>query len=310
MKKRLAELFKKFKDNTLTRLEYDEFIHLLGDEDLSELEGLLDATWHELDTESKPKQADRKVAPNMRRYAAVAVFLLATSLAIWSILPYRASDDEYVTYRASFGEVREISLPDGSVVSLNANSEISWHKGWKSQKQRTVSLKGEAFFDIQGLPDSIPFIVKTGDVTLEVVGTSFNVNHRTETVDIYLDKGLLNVHLQGKKTDAIAMVPGDRLQVNPEKEKVDLASNHTLIQAAAWKKGVLNFRDLTLAEVLVKLTQIYGKQFVSDDSSLLQKELYLGVPYSDWETVRQALELSLDVRFIEKDQYVELEFNP
>ncbi|WP_158858757.1 hypothetical protein [Lunatibacter salilacus] len=65
-----------------------------------------------------------------------------------------------------------------------------------------------------------------------------------------------------------------------------------------------------MAEVLVKLTQIYGKEFVSTDSSLLAKELYLGVPYSDWETVRQALELSLNIQFNEKEHYVELQLNP
>jgi len=310
VKKRFADLFKKFKDNSLSRPEYDEFMELLGREDLSELDNLLIETWQELDTESMPVRQSKQIRPYIWKAAAAAVLLIVGSLAVWDLLPFHANDDEYITYHASFGEVREISLPDGSVISLNANSEISWYSDWKSLKQRTVLLKGEAFFDIQSLPGRIPFIVKTGDVTLEVVGTSFNVNHRTETVDIYLDEGSLNVHFDGGETNTIALVPGDLLQVNPEKKEVDLAPNHTLIQAAAWKKGVLNFRDLTLAEVLVKLTHIYGKQFISADSSLLQKELYLGVPYSDWETVRQALELSLDIRFVEKESYVELEFNP
>ncbi|HSI75427.1 MAG TPA: FecR domain-containing protein [Lunatimonas sp.] len=311
MKKKFADLFKKYKENTLSRREYDEFLEILGQGGLSDLDRLLDKTWKELAATSDRQSGSSRIKANPAwKYAAAASILGVLAVAAWLIMPFWTEPSDLLTYSAPFGEVREVSLPDGSLVSLNANSEISWHKDWKSSGQRTVLLKGEAFFDIESLPDQMPFVVETGEVTLKVIGTSFNVNHRTETVEIYLDEGLLNVHLKGTESDAIEMVPGDRLHVNPAKKEVDLVPNHTLIQAASWKKGVLNFRDQTLAEVLVKLTQIYGKEFVSTDSSLLAKELYVGVPYADWETVRQALELSLNIRFNEKDHYVKLELNP
>jgi transmembrane sensor len=306
LKKKFAELFKKYKENNLSREEYKAFIKNLEDGNQSDLDKLLDSTWRDTPVISKgmPKTLSIILNGNLKYAAAIVGILI---LATWLIIPLDEERSEFITFSAPLGKIIEVALPDGSLVSLNANSEILWKKDWKRTGQRTVSLKGEAFFDIKTLSEKMPFLVETGDVTLRVVGTSFNVNNRTETVEIYLDEGLLNVYLPGLEVGTIEMVPGDRLQVNPAKQVVNLAPNHTLIQAASWKKGVLNFRDLTLSEVLLKLTQIYGKEFVSPDSSLLAKELYVGVPYSDWETVRQALELSLNIRFKEKGHLVELE---
>lgn len=304
VKKRLESLISKYQANTLTRKEYEELIGLLENGGLNDLDGILDNAWDEEIATSGYKPFNKLL---MRKLAvAAAVSLLIASFG-WLWLN-RESQAGFLVYQAPYGTVEEITLPDGSGVTLNANSQISWATGWESEQSRTVILEGEAFFDIKGLPGKIPFAVHAGGAKLVVVGTSFNVNTRAETLEVYLDEGRLDVHLEDGQSETINMLPGNHLQINTAEKKVNLAEGSSLIQSASWKKGILNFQDLSLEEVLGKLAHIYGKTFICSDSLLLTKEIYLGVPYSNWDTVKQALELSLNIHFEENEQGVTLEY--
>lgn len=316
MKERFNLLLTKYVGNTISREEYEEFLALLEKPEFAEiLDGFLEKSWEdekkpENDTNPtsfRPKPKKIKMAlPTLAKIAASVVFLVG--LAVWLMIS-STGREEYITYSAGYGEIRDVSLPDGSMVSLNANSELKWLANWESLGERKAVLNGEAFFNIKGLQDKTPFRVETGKVSLEVIGTSFNVDNRTENVKIYLDEGRLNVHLAHEELPVIEMLPGDRVNVDVEKNEIGKETNSSLSEAAAWKTGILNFKDLKFSDVLDKLTQIYGKSFVCEDKGILSKELYLGVPYSDWDTVRQALELSLDIRFEENGDNVKIQSN-
>ena len=56
---------------------------------------------------------------------------------------------------------------------------------------------------------------------------------------------------------------------------------------------------MLFSDVLVELNNTYGRNFECSDTSLLSKPMFVGVPYADWEAVRQALELSLNIKFTE-----------
>ena len=82
-----------------------------------------------------------------------------------------------------------VSLPDGSKIYLNRNSEFSYRKNF-GKHGRNVKLTGEAFFEIS--PDvSKPFIIDAGKAKVKVVGTSFNVitNNRESAVEVFVKTG-------------------------------------------------------------------------------------------------------------------------
>jgi ferric-dicitrate binding protein FerR (iron transport regulator) len=110
-------------------------------------------------------------------------------------------------------------------------------------------------------------------------------------------------------TNTIAMEPGQKVKYDAGQKKMEKTENESMISSASWKKGVLNFKDMEFREVLDKLKNIYGKSFKCEEEELLSKTIYLGVPYSDWEAVRQALELSLDIQFIESGNIMEITSN-
>lgn len=310
VKNKFEELFKKYVDGSLSREEYEKFLSLLeSDDSLAALDKELDKLWeHDNKPENEvivPISTAKQSAKKFIFWGVAATILIVLGFVSWSVF-LQNSATGFEEFHTDFGEVKELMLPDGSEVKLNANSSITWDKAWEAKGKRQVVLTGEAFFDIQSLPGKIPFLVETGEVSLEVIGTSFNVDNRSEKVAIYLDEGRLNVHLKDPEIEVIKMVPGDKVQVDSETNKIAIETNTSLINSASWKNGILNFKDMKLAEVLVKLTNIYGKTFVCEDEALLDIDLYLGVPYANWDTVKQVLSLSLDIEFIENENIVEI----
>src|SRR5687767_5635077 len=87
--------------------------------------------------------------------------------------------------------VKADSLPDGSLVTLNKNSQVSFPEQFPDNK-RVLQLNGEAFFKVK--PDKQrPFEVHTNNVTITVVGTSFNVRSRGDTTEVIVETGVVEV---------------------------------------------------------------------------------------------------------------------
>ena len=120
------------------------------------------------------------------------------------------------TYTTDFGEWKSVELPDGSKVDLNANSELIL-ADWSEGVTRQVWLKGEAFFKVakQQFSNS-KFQVITDDLTIEVLGTEFNVQDRGEQTEVYLLEGRIKLDLGITKKD---LEPGDFISYSAEKNK-------------------------------------------------------------------------------------------
>lgn len=208
-----------------------------------------------------------------------------------------------IVYTTGYGERLEVELNDGSSITLNANSELRWREQWRSSGSREAILKGEAFFEVEK-QNGIPFTVNTDDVAVEVLGTSFNVDSRKEKTAVYLEEGKVNLKLKDEedpedieKDQEVIMKPGDQVKYNTKEKKIEILKDQDLITAASWKKNVLNFKNKPFSEVLEILRDIYGQSFECTNGDLLMRPMVIGVPYADWEAVKQALELSLNIEF-------------
>ena len=129
----------------------------------------------------------RPVRINRSTWTRVAaVFLLVASITSILYLTRNAADRQFAATTTPLTD----TLPDGSLITLNKRSDISYPANFK--KQRTVRLQGEAFFKIA--PDKEkPFKVYTDNVTITVLGTSFNVRNKENTTEIIVESGLIRV---------------------------------------------------------------------------------------------------------------------
>jgi transmembrane sensor len=113
------------------------------------------------------------------KIAASIVILLSLSLLLLQesgekIQPEESEVVVYKTKKTRRGEKLTLMLPDGSKVKLNSESSLKYPTSFGDQRE--VSMEGEVYFEVER--DSLkPFIVKTGEVNTEVLGTSFNINY-------------------------------------------------------------------------------------------------------------------------------------
>ena len=103
-------------------------------------------------------------------------------------------------------QVRTDTLPDGSVITLNKYSGISYPAGFKGGI-RNVQLTGEAFFNVKH-DLSKPFVIKVNDVLVTVLGTSFNIKSSGSKTEVIVETGVVGVTKQNK---SLMLYPGEKL---------------------------------------------------------------------------------------------------
>jgi transmembrane sensor len=123
----------------------------------------------------------------------------------WLIYTFTGGAGSGQMLAQTFDKVQIYTLPDGSRVTLNKNSELSYPAHFDGNT-RSVALKGEAFFNIT--PDkNKPFIIDAGNSSVTVVGTSFNVKTRIDFTEVIVETGIVKVD---KKQKSVRLLPGHK----------------------------------------------------------------------------------------------------
>ncbi|MBY5959649.1 FecR domain-containing protein [Membranicola marinus] len=329
---KIKHLYHKYINRTCTDAELEEMFELLKkDGNIGGVRSVLRQNWEEGDSLEelssldwntflqRTNQVDREeapAAPKMKKWlvplSAAASLLLVLGVAAW----FWMHREVITMYETRYGEVQEIVLSDDSKIRLNANSKLYWNENWQRTGRRVVRIEGEAFFEVAHRNGN-PFFVKTEDLTVKVTGTSFNVTNRRNATEVFLESGevVLELHQEdgsegeaakGEKSGehSLKLIPGDQFKYSNATRKLEQKNNRTIEQAASWKTGELIYKNVPLHEVLQELTDVYGKSFVVQDSSLFEKNVDVGLPYSDWETVKKLLKFTINAEMSENENKV------
>lgn len=327
---RIEFLLKKFEAKTLSVEEGDElFERIKALKDASDVEYYFyqiwnrqrqpmtnqSLNWDEIEKKYQSEGDQKKRRMVNYRWAAIAASLLVIVVMVTLL---RSSQTSTVEYHTGFGTIEKIELEDGTVVILNANSTLTWHSHWKKKNIRSVELNGEAFFQVApvetttfGKVTRLPFVVQTPDLAVNVLGTAFNVAYRRGSTDVFLEEGKVALDLKRNQVDsqksdevhdptAMVMVPGDFVQFSStsQKLKTEKLANEAPID---WKEGTLTFWNVSLGQVLLELEDIYGKSFDVVSADIEKINVSIGLPYGDWETVKNLLELSLNIEMADEE---------
>lgn len=154
------------------------------------------------------------------------------------------------------GESKNIVLPDGTKVEMKGGTVMQYPSSFEGD-ERKVYLVGEAFFDVHH-DDGKPFRVVTPYFDIREIGTSFNVSSymTTDEVTVYVKTGI--VELRPEAGDSIyRLSEGENLSYNVKSGKVSVGTG--LPRATpTWKTSQINFDNMTLAEAMNKLSNVYG----------------------------------------------------
>jgi transmembrane sensor len=172
------------------------------------------------------------------------------------------------------GSRTRLELPDGTQVWLNANSQLAYGNKSFGTEEREVTLSGEAFFDV-AKNERVPFIIHTGNITITVMGTAFNVRAypREKTVETALIRGLVEITTAKDPDRKIILKPNEKIIVpadnSPEEDNrqtvaanspsslysiVKLRKDSTqAIPETVWMESKLEFDNEPFEELAPKL---------------------------------------------------------
>jgi len=152
------------------------------------------------------------------RHSAVLISILMLAFAFYL---YRIHS--IIEIRTDFGIVKTVILPDGSNVILNENSRLKYAYSWK-KTPREVWLEGEAFFQVKRKKDHTRFkVYLSGNKTIEVLGTEFNVSDRVQKSSVFLKSGKIMLHLMNQShLENIALKPGQLFELENNSSKISI----------------------------------------------------------------------------------------
>ncbi len=192
-----------------------------------------------------------------RSIAAVAAVLAIcfTLYLAWPSLQNYLHPAQLTALTVPVNQQKQITLPDGSKVWINASSQLKYPKQF-NEKTREVYLSGEAYFDIQHDVNRA-FIIHTGKIITTVLGTAFNIKEdkNNHTITVTVTRGKVSVANGSKQLGVIT--PNQQISFNLLDNKsiqTEVDANRTI----AWQKAELHFEDITFTEAASQLQQRFG----------------------------------------------------
>ncbi|MCG8306692.1 MAG: FecR domain-containing protein [Cytophagales bacterium] len=203
------------------------------------------------------------------------------------------------------GQKSKIFLSDGSVVYLNANSEISYLENFQDNK-RIVNLLGEAFFEVE--KDSLkPFIVVTGSLKTTALGTKFNVSAYPDedNITVSLLEGKVEVYDEDHKK----LILNDAEAINYDKKNSQLNRSEFIhSKAVLWKDGTLYFDKTPFKEVIDELERWYGVDISVSGTSKEAQVISGQFDNESLSNVMQSISHSIGFSYRMNGEMVKIEF--
>lgn len=200
------------------------------------------------------------------------------------------TDTGYNTIQTPNGGQYQVNLPDGSKVWLNAATSLTFPAAFGANG-RTVNLNGEAYFEVAAMPNAQPFTVKVNDLTVDVLGTQFNIM-------AYADEKNSHTTLL---TGAVRVTKGGAGKVlQPGQQAIagaDLQVREADTEAAvAWKNGMTVFSNADIHSIMRQIARWYDVDIVYQGE--IPQRLFTGkIPrHANVSKVLKILELS-DIHF-------------
>lgn len=204
------------------------------------------------------KSTRRTILIRLSRIAAIFILVVSVSgLSIYIGSKIGNFNQNWVEVSTESGQQSKVTLPDGTLVWLNAETTIRYQQNTDVRK---VNLSGEGYFEVMH-SSSHPFIVEVGNTSIKVLGTKFNVWHYPDSkitaASLLSGKITLTVNETGEEVE---LVPGERVIYQSE-QKLLSKSEYKVQNEILWKQGILYFEKKPFNDLIHELERYYGVKF-------------------------------------------------
>ena len=209
------------------------------------------------------------------------------------------SDESQLVYNTIItpkGGEYKLLLPDGTRIALNAMSSLRYPIQFDRNKREVELLSGEAFFEVNKVNDHhtrIPFVVKTKEQTLTVLGTVFNINTYATEVVTTLVEGSIQLE---RKQSKIRLKPTDQAIYDTEQNQYNI---HTVdpYYLTAWKDGKFAYEKASIGRVMQDIARWYDVDI--EYASSVQGTYFSGTisRFEDLDKLLNTISLTGSVKF-------------
>ena len=250
--------------------------------------------------DTAPAAAPKKriALPSWQKYmVAAAAVLIIGFISFFNIFSGAGNLEVY----ASNGN-HELTLPDNSVITLKQGAKITYPRKF-DEAERHVTLEGEAFFDV-ARNEKQPFTIDAGGATVQVLGTSFNVQSG-KAVTVVVATGKVSVRSNAAENVAVILTPGEKGIVHEGQARKETVRSDNFLY---WKTGEMIFSYKTLDEAVRELNSYGGVKVrlsESADETLKQQVINLKFRNQSPEDMLTELSLITNTKWTKKgDEYL------
>lgn len=253
-------------------------------------------------------ESETKIIPlNSQKGSYKIFFRLAASITLIiaiSALAYYFSGTKYQEVVAT-NTVIESILPDGSQVSLNANSKIQYPATFEKNKRKII-LDGEAFFDVSH-DKTKPFIIEAGDVSIEVLGTSFYVktNNENNKTEVVVKSGKVAVFETKNKESKVLLEAGQKTEFSTNETNHQIIENND-VNFLSWKTMNLSFDNIQLSKVIEDINKAYHSDLKIINPTVNNCLITVSFENQNLESVLKILENTLNIEIKKKNSSIEI----
>ena len=230
--------------------------------------------WQKVDSEIELRNSRSRQIRNI----GLVLSGMAASLLIFFSLNFFtdvfSGSEATIAMSTTYGSRSEVVLPDGSVVKLNAGSNLQYHYD-KISQTRKVDFSGEAFFEVS--KSKKPFEILTPDgLKVKVLGTKFNLStypdDRTAQTSLFEGK----VELSKDGSSSLILKPGEMAVLDKNSNQISYAKGE-ISRTTSWMQNKLYMENMSLEDVCKYLERWYDVHITLSDEKLGEKIHYTGV---------------------------------
>ncbi len=243
----------------------------------------IDRLWHDIRNQAGIETAEPTpvrsigrtwLSERYLRYAAVILLVILLPF-IWQYLKTIMTPEiNWIRVQVSRGQQKQMTLPDGSRIRLDAGTELSYAENFRNQ--RRIKLSGEAFFEVHPNPDR-PFSVQAGTGEIRVLGTSFNIRawKREEAVEVVVREGRVSFARVNMETDTAppVIILANQFSRLNRKSPPSMPKDVDISRYLGWIDQDQVFDRIRLSELLFQIERWYDIRFETGPGIDLSEEL-------------------------------------
>jgi len=228
-----------------------------------------------------------KTFENLKYYASAAVFILAVCIGVFKVNEYYSPS--YInTLISETKPIKDLLLPDGSLLALDAKSKINIE--FYKNERIVELLEGQVLFDIKR-DEKRPFIITSGSTQIQVLGTSFEVKKSADFTRVRVSSGKVKVsyvYNENKAPRILSLLTkGDEITVD-SLGKVVLLSSLDVNNIALWKNNKIFFDNASIKDAVNELSKYITKKIEVEDkiaSLVITGKFFLDKPNKFFEAI-------------------------